>query len=72
MQLVYLQKFLKIRKAFLHNLSSSCVFFAFKEWCQVVQTQPMDLGELQRQTAAAAQAKTMVSFSTHFHFRGTG
>ena len=33
----------------------------FKEWCQVVQTQHLDLGELQRQTVAAVQAKTMVS-----------
>jgi hypothetical protein len=35
----------------------------FQEWCQVLQTHHMQdqIGEMQRQSVAAAQAKTMVS-----------
>jgi hypothetical protein len=45
----------------------------FQEWCQVVQSHHLQeqIGEFQRQSAAAAQAKTMVSITVFAQERAT-
>jgi hypothetical protein len=51
------------RQFIAHFFTSIFVMIKFQEWCQVLQTHHMQdqIGEMQRQSVAAAQAKTMVS-----------
>jgi hypothetical protein len=59
----YLKHFIKNFETETSSIIFIFVMIEFQEWCQVLQTHHMQdqIGEMQRQSVAAAQAKTMVS-----------